>query len=845
MSKLTDYIQEKILGPRISSLKDEKLALHRENNRLKNKIEEKNFDLVTQLGASFGITGTSNKDIMQVYISWLYTNMTAIAEAVANIQIELFQVSNNGDIKDVPAHPALELISRVNDHMTKWELIYLWTIHMLWQGEAAWYMTGRTNERSEPREIWPLRPDYLKIIPGDLSNNEFIKKYEYRVPGKKVVEFMPWEILFFKVPHPTNIYRGYGVFEAVMRDVNIDIAASEFNEVFLANFGRIEGVLSTEQRLSDETIKRLQQDWNAKYSGPKNAGKTAVLEQGLNYNTIATSPKEMDFIEGQKWTRDKIMAMFRNSKVILGITEDVNRANAEASEMVWTKHNIKPKMQRLIDQLNEFFLPIYQQNLFFGFVDPVPETVELKLSEYTQGVDKWITRNEIREREGLDPVEGGDALYLEFTKTPLENAGEEKPSSEPAVTEDDMMDDEDMDEPKKVLTMPVIKGKVDKLRVRYAKEIQAVKQRMYREKALIEQVSKVLSKVHHVSPTATKATAKPAEKKQIKAFNGDGLMTEEMKQHRWEVMDKFAKTYEARTEVVVIGTLNKLRDTILERLQAPEKAVKGVDDFMPPTRDFVKLSINGLIPVLRQLAQDQGDETLEFLGIDNPFQPTKEVIEAIRRFALESSNSYVGTARDKIRSVIAAGLEKGEGPEVIARRVRNEFTGFSRKQAVRLARTETVRAANYATEKAFEQSKVVTGKQWFTALDERTCPWCEALDGKIFDVSETIFDKGTEFQGNAETALKFDYDAIDFPPLHPGCRCTISPVILDQEKRFKLKEKKLEEKLEEVKTELLAEIGKVKNLTDQQLIEIGKAVPKIVDEKVDGLVEELAEKLDV
>jgi SPP1 gp7 family putative phage head morphogenesis protein len=72
----------------------------------------------------------------------------------------------------------------------------------------------------------------------------------------------------------------------------------------------------------------------------------------------------------------------------------------------------------------------------------------------------------------------------------------------------------------------------------------------------------------------------------------------------------------------------------------------------------------------------------------------------------------------------------------------------AQRRATLIARTETLRAHNEGR-KVFYRQVRITKVRWVIADDERTCPICRPLDGKVFGVDE-----------------------VDGPPKHPGCRCT-------------------------------------------------------------------------
>lgn len=729
------------------AVKQETAHIKKQLNRAHNRLEEKEFDLLTNLSGRFGINSRRDqRRNLDKYISWAYANISVISERVADICFEMYQLSSTGskeELKEVEDNPALDLLLRVNDFQTKWDLIYTTQHNLLSMGEAAWYLIGKFTPDSEPSEIWSLRPDFLEIIPGDLEKNQFIEKYILKIPGKDPIEFNPWEILFFKTPHPTNAYRGYGVLEAAMMDVDIDIFANSYNRNFFANQARPDSVLMTDNRLNEEVYERTLKGWQSRYQGSENAGKTAILEQGLKYMQVQPNAKDMDFLEQQKWTRDKIMALFKNTKVILGITDDVNRANAEASEYVWLKHNIRPKMQRIVDYLNEFFIPTYGDNLFLSFEDPLPESTELKLMEYEKAVDKWLTRNEIRAREGLDPVEGGDLLYMPSTQIIL---GDD-PLAPPTVV------------PGKMLTMEVKKSTGINPR-RFRKEIQVIKNRQARNKALKKEVSKVMKQ------------ALKAYGQNVKSAFQDGQVTKEIQAKRWHIFADRAQIFESKTARIVKGVINRHKNAVLKNITQkynPSKAfTKSVDDLIPSDDVFITLSVDALTPLILALAKTEGVDVYEFLGMSQEFIASTQLLKNLDKLVLEGSESYISTMRERIKAQLVEGVQEGESIDKLKKRIRSEYRQFTDRKAETIARTETIRAANATSQDAFKQSNVVVGKQWFTAPD---CvdPECLDLDGKIIDLDESFEDLG---KGPAI------YTDIGYPPLHPNCRCTISPILV-------------------------------------------------------------------
>jgi len=143
----------------------------------------------------------------------------------------------------------------------------------------------------------------------------------------------------------------------------------------------------------------------------------------------------------------------------------------------------------------------------------------------------------------------------------------------------------------------------------------------------------------------------------------------------------------------------------------------------------------------------------------------------------------------QISRVLAQGMIDGDGPALMARKMVQVVTGAggdlgikdtlgrfipAKRRAMTLARTEVIRAhhlgmvqeyKNWAVEGVYVQA------EWSTAGDDRVCPICEGMQGKVYTLKQ--------IEGMI--------------PAHPGCRCIALPKAVDEKKRKKKKETKLED----------------------------------------------------
>ncbi len=357
-------------------------------------------------------------EFLGAYKGWVYSCVNAIAEDVSTIDLHLQRLTSDG-WADISEHLALSTLADVNPFMSSSDLLIATQSFLELEGNAFWYLP-RGSVTRKPAEIWLLDPTRTYVVK---SATDFIGGYVYKNEKGEDVPFKREEIIHFKRFNPQNKYRGMGTVQAAAMAIDIDTYSATWNRNFFFNSAMPSATLETAGTLTTEQYNRVKAEWDSRYKGVDNAHKLAILQGGLHFNPISLSQKDMEFLEQRKMSRDEILGIFRVPKTILGITDDVNRANAEATEYVFSKRVIKTRMEFIADRLNEFYIEMFgedQKKLRFTYTDPVPKNRELVLQANETGIRAgYLTINEVREQEGKQPVNGGDEIYLPLNLTPI------------------------------------------------------------------------------------------------------------------------------------------------------------------------------------------------------------------------------------------------------------------------------------------------------------------------------------------------------------------------------------------------------------------------------------------
>lgn len=356
----------------------------------------------------------NKKKILEQYTRYVYAVVTAIAEESAKIDLEMYK-----NDKVVENHPFLTLIKKPNPMMSQFQFLEMHFTFMNLSGESYWYLARGLNSL-KVKEIYLLRPDLMQVVVDKTDPRGLVTGYVMSKPDGTKTPFDLKEILHFKMPNPLDPYYGLGTVQAAKTYIQTEEYASNWTKSSVYNSGRPSGVLNIKGTIGQEEFEQLKRQFKESYSGTDNAGKTMLLKgaDGLNYQKMGMELGEVALKELKDMTRDDIMVMFRVSKTILGITDDVNRANAMEARAVFTRNVIIPQVDRMLDHINAFLLPDWGDGFLLTYEDPTLQSDADRLAEWTAGHNKWLTTNDIRAERNLDPIPGGDVIREPITLVP-------------------------------------------------------------------------------------------------------------------------------------------------------------------------------------------------------------------------------------------------------------------------------------------------------------------------------------------------------------------------------------------------------------------------------------------
>ena len=288
-----------------------------------------------------------------------YRCIRMIAEGAASLHYNVFR---EGD--ELDNHPLRALLLTPNPRQTGADLFEALFVNLLCFGNAYLEVVA---DGLTPREVYCLRPDRVRVIPGP---DGWPEGYDYAVGGHSVTlrnDGVPLpQVLHLKMFDPLDDHYGMAPLAAAQVALDIHTAASMWNKALLDNSARPSGALvyaADGANMSDEQFARLKEELETTFSGALNAGRPILLEGGLDWKPLALSPKDMDFMEAKSAAAREIALALGVPPLLLGLPGDNTFANyAEANRALW-RQTIIPLAQRAMQAIAHWLAPAYEPGL--------------------------------------------------------------------------------------------------------------------------------------------------------------------------------------------------------------------------------------------------------------------------------------------------------------------------------------------------------------------------------------------------------------------------------------------------------------------------------------------------
>lgn len=389
-------------------------------------MSDPNHWMLRQIGGGQTRAGVAVNEHSAMTLPAAYAAIRIIASAMAQVPCQLMQrtpsraVAGRMESRAASEHPLYDVVAhRWNDRQTSHrgrQTVF---------GHAAGWGNGFAEiERTRGGQavaLYPLLPDRTTAQLADdrLVYDTTVNARNFRIPGEDVLHFagFGWDG-----------FTGYSPIALARQAVGLGLAAEAFGAGFFANDARSGGVLIHPGKLSGPAQNRVRDDFE-KQGGLDNAHRVKVLEEGMKFVATTIPPEDAQFLGTQEWTVAQVARMFGVPLFLLHSHEKATSWGSGLEEMsrAFVQYTLADWAVGAEQELNAKLLSEAERAAGYYF--------KFNLNAYLRGdtaarrglykdgiTDGWLSRNEARELEDRNPVEGLDDFLFPMNMNTLEDA---------------------------------------------------------------------------------------------------------------------------------------------------------------------------------------------------------------------------------------------------------------------------------------------------------------------------------------------------------------------------------------------------------------------------------------
>lgn len=384
-------------------------ALYEQRSSLENPATSLSSEA---LGELFGeANGIAVSPATAQKLTAVYACIYVLSSTMAQLPLSVLRKVAGG-IEAATDHPAHYLL---HDEPNQWQTSYRWRetkqAHTLGWGNGFTRLVR--NRRGELQSLDMCEPQVT-----DLVKNGSRWIYSTQDEDGYPLAVSPEDMI-----HLRAIGSGRRMGTSPIRQnaetIGLGLAAVRYGKEFFEGGGRPTGLVSLKDgKLSNDAWERLKKAWNGAVVKLKQSeNKTLLLPADLDYKALTIAPEDAQFLETRKLTRSEIASMFNVPSHMINDLEKATFSNISEQAIQFVRHSVMPWVKNWEEELNRRVFTRAERlagyYIKFNLAGLLRGTPKERAEFYRIAIqDGWMTRNEVRVLEDLNPQAGLDSMLL-------------------------------------------------------------------------------------------------------------------------------------------------------------------------------------------------------------------------------------------------------------------------------------------------------------------------------------------------------------------------------------------------------------------------------------------------
>lgn len=404
--------------------------------------------LVDAMGGGATSAGVKVTPQTAMGLSAYFAAIRAISEDVGKLPLIVYRQLDPRGKDRLRDHPAYDLLHTApNDWMSAITFRETLTAWALGWGNGYAEIQRDRGVRGAPKRLLPLHPKCVTVRQTDKGTIY----YEYRYGATQ--KTIPAEAMLHLHGLGDDGIQGYSVATIGAESMGLSLAAQTFGAAFFGNGSSMGGVLKHPEVLSEKALQHLRDTWSSLYTGAYNAGKPAILEEGMTWERIGIPPDDAQFLETRQLQVEEIARWFRIPPHKIQHLLRATFSNIESQNIEYVVDTLTPWLVRWEQELKRKLFAeeddVFAEHVVAGLLrgDHAARGVYYR-EQFFIGA---LSQNDIRELENRNPIgPDGDVYYVPSNMTRSEDAAQGLVASatamDPEAEDEDEDEEEDSDE---------------------------------------------------------------------------------------------------------------------------------------------------------------------------------------------------------------------------------------------------------------------------------------------------------------------------------------------------------------------------------------------------------------
>lgn len=341
--------------------------------------------------------------------------VSLISEQIASLPLKLYRRLDRGkeEAIDLPLYRTLHMSP--NPEQNKFTFWETGTLHLLFWGNFYAQIDRAAN--GQRIDLWPIHPARVEVKRTDGDMIFEVEDFTDSGNGMRKTKKKLSRAEMFHIPGLSfNGRVGFSPIRKAARSLGISMAAEKHTARFYDNDASPGGVLVHPGNLGEDAINRIRQSWNERHQGPDKAHRITVLEEDMSYERVGISAEDAQLLESRQFQVEEVARIFNVPPHKLKDLENATFSNIEEQNLEFVIDTLRPWLVRIEQAINNQLVfsrrqsEIFAEHVIEGLLRGDTESrAEFYQKMLMHGI---MTPNEIREKENMNPYEGGDRHFI-------------------------------------------------------------------------------------------------------------------------------------------------------------------------------------------------------------------------------------------------------------------------------------------------------------------------------------------------------------------------------------------------------------------------------------------------